>query len=82
MPAGRRTRDPGAKDGPACSPGLGKQSLIRQEIIDFVGHFRALKRMKYAGTLSLKTPYRNAQRDLYPSSVASMDGLVHVVQQV
>lgn len=55
---------------------------IGQGTIDFVGQFRALKKMKYAGTLSLETHYRNAQRDPYTSSVESMDGLVHVLQQV
>ena len=50
--------------------------------IDFVGQFKALKAMKYSGTLSLETHYRNAQHDLYTSSVESMDGLVHVLKEV
>lgn len=50
--------------------------------IDFVGQFEALKKMKYAGTLSLETHYRNAQRDPYTSSVESMEGLVGVLKKV
>ncbi len=50
--------------------------------IDFVGQFKALKKMKYAGTMSLETHYRNAQRDPYSSSVESMDGLVRVLKEV
>ena len=50
--------------------------------IDFVGQFKALKAMKYAGTLSLETHYRNAQHDLYTSSTESMDGLVAVLKKV
>jgi sugar phosphate isomerase/epimerase len=50
--------------------------------IDFIGQFKALKKMKYAGTMSLETHYRNAQRDPYTSSVESMDGLVRVLKQV
>ena len=50
--------------------------------IDFVGQFQALKKMKYAGTMSLETHYKNAQQDPYTSSVESMDGLVSVLQKV
>jgi L-ribulose-5-phosphate 3-epimerase len=50
--------------------------------IDFVGQFKALKDMKYSGTLSLETHYRNAARDAYASSVESMDGLFGVLQKV
>jgi L-ribulose-5-phosphate 3-epimerase len=50
--------------------------------IDFIGQFQALKKMKYAGTLSLETHYRNAQRDPYSSSVESMDGLMRVLKKV
>lgn len=50
--------------------------------IDFVGQFKALKQMKYSKTLSLETHYRNAQRDLYTSSVESMDGLFKVLKEV
>ncbi len=50
--------------------------------IDFVGQFQALKKMEYAGTLSLETHYRNAQKDSYSSSVESMDGLVRVLKEV
>lgn len=50
--------------------------------IDFRGQFRALKKMKYSGTLSLETHYRNAKRDPYTSSVESMDGLFQVLASV
>jgi sugar phosphate isomerase/epimerase len=50
--------------------------------IDFVGQFKALKQMNYAGTMSLETHYSNAQHDPYTSSVESMDGLVGVLKQV
>jgi sugar phosphate isomerase/epimerase len=50
--------------------------------IDFIGQFRALKKMGYQGTMSLETHYRNAQKDLYTSSVESMDGLMKVLEQV
>jgi sugar phosphate isomerase/epimerase len=50
--------------------------------IDFVGQFKALKAMKYSGTMSLETHYHNAQNDPYTSSVESMDGLVRVLKQV
>ena len=50
--------------------------------IDFPGQFSALKKMNYAGTLSLETHYLNAQKDIYTSSVESMDGLVGVLKQV
>lgn len=50
--------------------------------IDFAGQFRALKEMKYSGTMSLETHYKNAQHDPYTSSVESMDGLFRVLKQV
>ncbi len=50
--------------------------------IDFLGQFKALKKIKYAGTLSLETHYKNAQRDIYTSSVESMDGLFNVLKNV
>jgi L-ribulose-5-phosphate 3-epimerase len=50
--------------------------------IDFVSQFRVLKQMKYSGTLSLETHYRNARHDPYTSSVESMDGLVSVLKKV
>ena len=50
--------------------------------IDFAGQFKALKDMKYSGTLSLETHYRNAAHDLYASSVESMDGLFAVLKKV
>jgi len=50
--------------------------------LDFAGQFRALKRMKYAGTLSVETRYRNATRDSYASSVQSLDGLMSVLATI
>lgn len=50
--------------------------------IDFAGQFEALKKMGYSGTLSLETHYRNAQHDIYQSSVESMDGLVRTLKKV
>lgn len=50
--------------------------------IDFVGQFRALKKMNYSSTMSLETHYRNAQHNPYESSVESMDGLFRVLKQV
>jgi L-ribulose-5-phosphate 3-epimerase len=50
--------------------------------IDFVGQFRALKDMRYTGTLSLETHYKNAKHDSYTSSVESMDGLMSVLKKV
>jgi L-ribulose-5-phosphate 3-epimerase len=50
--------------------------------IDFIGQFKALKEMKYSGTLSLETHYRNAARNAYASSVESMDGLFKVLKEV
>ncbi len=50
--------------------------------IDFVGQFNALKKMKYAGTMSLETHYRNAEHNIYTSSVESMNGLVTVLKKV
>jgi sugar phosphate isomerase/epimerase len=50
--------------------------------IDFVGQFRALKKIGYSHTLSLETHYRNAQHDRYTSSEESMDGLFRVLKKV
>ena len=50
--------------------------------IDFVGQFKALKKMGYSGTMSLETHYKNAQKDPYASSVESMDGLFKVLKTV
>jgi sugar phosphate isomerase/epimerase len=50
--------------------------------IDFVGQFKALKKIKYEGTMSLETHYRNAQKDRYTSSVESMNGLVKILKEV
>ncbi len=50
--------------------------------IDFIGQFKALKAMKYSGTMSLETHYKNAQHDIYTSSVESMEGLVSVLEKV
>jgi L-ribulose-5-phosphate 3-epimerase len=50
--------------------------------LDFAGQFQALKRMKYSGTLSVETRYKDPQQDLYSSSVQSMNGLVSVLKNV
>jgi sugar phosphate isomerase/epimerase len=50
--------------------------------IDFRGQFEALKKIRYAGTLSLETHYKNPQNDLFQSSVESMDGLVRTLKKV
>jgi sugar phosphate isomerase/epimerase len=50
--------------------------------IDFVGQFKALKKIRYDGTLSLETHYKNAQNDPFQSSVESMDGLVRTLKKV
>lgn len=50
--------------------------------IDFKGQFEALKKMNYSNTLSLETHYRNAQHNIYTSSVESMDGLFKVLKGV
>ena len=50
--------------------------------IDFVGQFEALKQIKYDGTMSLETHYRNAQKDPYTSSVESMNGLIKILRKV
>ena len=50
--------------------------------VDFVGQFQALRKIRYSGTISLETHYRNAKHELYSSSVESMDGLVKVLKKV
>ncbi len=50
--------------------------------INFAGQFRALKDLKYAGTLSLETRYKDKIEDQYASSVESMDGLLRVLERV
>jgi sugar phosphate isomerase/epimerase len=50
--------------------------------IDFVGQFEALKKIRYDGTMSLETHYRNAQKDPYTSSVESMNGLIKILRKV
>jgi L-ribulose-5-phosphate 3-epimerase len=50
--------------------------------LDFTGQFTALKQMKYSGTLSLETRYRDSQQDAYRSSVESMNGLLTVLKNV
>lgn len=50
--------------------------------IDFVGQFEALKKIHYAGTMSLETHYKNAQGNIYQSSVESMDGLMRTLKKV
>jgi len=50
--------------------------------IDFAGQLKALKRIRYSGTLSVETRYKNARQDLYASSVESMDGLLRILKQI
>jgi sugar phosphate isomerase/epimerase len=50
--------------------------------IDFAGQFRALKELRYAGTLSLETRYQNAAEGQYASSVESMNGLLRVLRDI
>jgi sugar phosphate isomerase/epimerase len=50
--------------------------------IDFVGQFKALKKIKYAGTMSLETHYVNAAKDRFTSSVESMDGLFGILKKI
>ena len=50
--------------------------------IDFAGQFRALKRIRYSGTLSVETRYKNTRQDLYSSSVESMNGLLRILEQI
>jgi L-ribulose-5-phosphate 3-epimerase len=50
--------------------------------LDFAGQFEALKRMKYSGTLSVETRYRDPLRDPYASSVESMNGLVGILKRI
>ena len=50
--------------------------------LDFAGQFKALKRIKYSGTLSVETRYRDALQNPYASSVESMNGLVSVLKRV
>jgi L-ribulose-5-phosphate 3-epimerase len=50
--------------------------------IDFVGQFEALKKIRYTGTLSLETHYKNPRNDPFQSSVESMDGLVRTLRKV
>jgi sugar phosphate isomerase/epimerase len=50
--------------------------------LDFAGQFRALKAMKYSGTLSVETRYKSAREDQYASSVESMDGLISVLKRI
>jgi L-ribulose-5-phosphate 3-epimerase len=50
--------------------------------LDFAGQFQALKRIKYSGTLSVETRYRDALQNPYASSVESMNGLVSALKRV
>ncbi len=50
--------------------------------IDFAGQFKALKRMKYSGTLSVETRYKDPRQNLYASSVESMNGLESILRRV
>jgi sugar phosphate isomerase/epimerase len=49
--------------------------------IDFVGQFRALKKMNFQGTISMETHYRNAANDRWTSTEESMDGLLKVLRE-
>lgn len=59
-----------------------KWAPIGKGDIDFVGQFAALKKMKYSGTMSLETHYRNEKKDPYTSSEESMDGLYATLKKV
>ena len=50
--------------------------------INFTGQFRALRAMKYSGTLSVETRYQGIGEDQYASSVESMNGLVSLLKGV
>jgi sugar phosphate isomerase/epimerase len=50
--------------------------------INFVGQFEALKSIKYSGTLSVETRYRDSSQNSYNSSVESMNGLVGVLKKI
>ncbi len=50
--------------------------------IDFAGQFRALKNIRYSGTLSLETRYQDTSEGQYNSSVESMNGLMDILRKV
>lgn len=50
--------------------------------INFAGQFEALKNIKYSGTLSVETRYRDSSQNSYNSSVESMNGLVRVLKKI
>ena len=50
--------------------------------INFAGQFRALKDLRYSGTLSLETRYRDQVEDAYASSIESMDGLIRILKAI
>ena len=50
--------------------------------INFAGQFEALKSIKYSGTLSVETRYRDSSQNSYNSSVESMNGLVSVLKKI
>lgn len=50
--------------------------------IDFAGQFRALKDLRYSGTLSLETRYRDMDENAYASSIESMDGLIRILKAI
>lgn len=50
--------------------------------IDFAGQFRALKTIRYSGTLSVETRYKGAEESQYTSSVESMNGLLAVLKTI
>jgi sugar phosphate isomerase/epimerase len=50
--------------------------------VDLAGQFRALKDIRYSGTLSLETRYKDALADQYASTVESMNGLVRILKRI
>ena len=56
--------------------------MCSSDLINFRGQFQALKAMRYSGTLSVETRYRNAREDQYNSSLESMNGLVAILKDL
>lgn len=50
--------------------------------INFAGQFQALKQIKYSGTLSVETRYKDPRQDLYSASMQSMNGLLSVLKNI
>lgn len=51
-------------------------------IVDFKGQFKALRRDRYEGTISLETHYRRADGNKVESSRESLEGLFKVLREV